>query len=201
MGSKIMKTIRLALVAVMAMLSACGPAGQELTLQPGDEPPKLDFKLLGQKEPDKALTWANFKNQVVVLDFWATSCPPCIEAIPKMNELVEAFKDKPVRFFSITYEPGHMVRPFLKKYPMQASVGIDNDFAMFRSFTAFGIPMVVLVNKAHRIAAVIHPKYLTTKVIEDVLAGKSPDVKQHEGWKDPAGAEAYFRSLIRKNGS
>ncbi len=170
---------------------------QNLTLMVGDIPPALDFKPLIPAPPDQVITWENFDNQVVVIDFWATWCLPCREAIPHFNQMVKEFKNRPVRFISITYEPAKMIKPFLEKYKLDTLIGIDNNFAMFKSYKAWGIPMVILVNQKHRIAGVIHPNYLSSDVIEEVLAGKIPKVKQHEGWPDPAGAEKYFKSLTK----
>lgn len=90
-----------------------------------------------------------------------------------------------------------MVKPFLEKYKLDTIIGIDNDFTMFKSYGAWGIPMVVIVNQKGRIASVIHPNYLTNGLIQEVLAGKIPTVKQAQAWPDPEGAEEYFRSLVK----
>jgi len=90
-----------------------------------------------------------------------------------------------------------MVKPFLEKYKLDTIIGIDNDFEMFKSYKAWAIPMVVIVNQKGRIASVIHPNYLTNELIHEVLAGKIPKVKQTQGWPDPKGAEEHFRSLIK----
>mgnify|MGYP005725484971 CR=1 FL=1 len=171
---------------------------QDLTLTVGDKAPDLNFRKMGQMNGEKNVTWEDYQNQVVIIDFWATWCPPCIESIPHLNQLTEAFKDKPVTFLSITYEPEEMLTAFLKKHPLKTIVGSDNDFAMFKSYKAWGIPMVVIVNREGFIASIVHPTKLTTEVIETVLEGKIPDVTQAKGWPDPEGAEDYFRSLIKK---
>ena len=184
------------LAVVFLLFFASFLASQELTLKVGNEPPPLDCTIIPDgKQPSP--TWEDLKDQVVILDFWATWCPPCIESIPHMNELVEAFKDKPVAFLSITYEPERMIQPFLEKHPMKSKVASDNDFKMFRSFKAFGIPTIVIVDQKRKVAAVIHPTHLTREVIETVLAGKIPGVPQAKGWPEPEGAEEYFRSLIK----
>ena len=61
------------------------------------------------------LKWTDFHGQVVVLDFWATWCSPCIESVPHLNALVIEFEDKPVKFVSITYEPESLVKAFLQE--------------------------------------------------------------------------------------
>lgn len=192
-----MRRISVMLFASLSLLLSLAAAAQNLILSVGDTPPALDFRTYQASPDDKQITWESLKERVVVIDFWATWCAPCREAIPKLNQLVEDFAGDPVTFISITYEPEKMIKPFLEKYPLKTTVGIDNDFHMFKSFKAWGIPMVIIVSQKQRIAAVIHPNYLSKEVISGVLAGKVPQVKPHEGWPDPEGAEKYFRSLIQ----
>src|SRR5436309_2703130 len=49
----------------------------------------------------KPLTAADLKGKIVVLDFWATWCGPCIASIPHNNELAKKFADKAVVFIGI----------------------------------------------------------------------------------------------------
>ena len=192
MTQRIRLVARLACVGWLVVQTA---QAESLTVEVGDNPPKLDFEILKPQPEDEGLSWESLKGQAVVLDFWATWCQPCIHAFPHLNELVETFADEPVRFFSLTYETRKKVEPFLAEHRLETTVALDNDFAMFSAFKAWGIPYIVLVSPEGVVATVIHPNYLTEEVIREVLAGKVPDVQQHEGWSDPAGAEEYFRSL------
>ena len=92
-----------------------------------------------------------------------------------------------------------MVKEFLVAHPIDGIVGLDNDFAMFKSFKAWGIPVAVIVNKKGTVAGVLHPDNLSEAVINAVLVGEAPRVKSAEPWPDPAGAEQYFRSLLKKS--
>ena len=166
-------------------------------LKVGDRPPPLEFKPYKSQE---LVDWSGLKNRVVVVEFWATWCAPCIENIPHINDLVRKFALQPVTFISVTYETEGMVGRFLKEHPLSAMIGLDNDFAMFRSFKAWGIPMAVIVNRKGRIACVLHPDNLSESVIDEVLAGKAPRVEPARPWPDPKGAEQYFRSLVKKAG-
>jgi thiol-disulfide isomerase/thioredoxin len=158
-------------------------------LQRGDAAPHLTFRTLdGHRGP----SWTALRGTVVVLDFWATWCGPCIEAIPRLNNLVQQFKGKPVRFISVTYEKDAVVRPFLEKHPLDTLVGEDIDCGMFRSYRAWGIPTVVLVGGDGRVNSVIHPNKLSAPVLELVLDGQAPAVEPAPKWHDPKGAEEYF---------
>jgi len=169
-------------------------ASEALVLQQGERAPALNFSMLNS--PAEVVSWQTVKQDVVVLDFWATWCPPCAASVPHMNALAKDFEGQPIRFISITYEPARIVKPFLEKYQMKTSVAIDHDFAMFKSYKAWGIPMIVVINKKRQVAAVLEPSTLTAAVLREIASGKIPHIPQHPGWKDPAGAEKYFRSTI-----
>ncbi len=81
--------------------------------------------LTGQQLPAFNLTDLNgnkMNNQSligkpVVINFWFTSCGPCIAEMPALNVLKEKYKDSDVVFLSITFDKKIMVLNFLKKHP------------------------------------------------------------------------------------
>ena len=162
----------------------------------GEESPPLAVSFLaGEQAP----TWSSLKGQAVILDFWATWCSPCIKSFPHLNKLVQEFAGQPVKFISLTHESLPVVREFLNDHDLKSLVAVDNDFATFRAFDAWAIPLIVLVTPEGKIAGRIHPNYLSSEIIRQVLDGSSPDVKQvPEGLFDPKGAEEHFRSQMKE---
>lgn len=90
---------------------------------------------IGQKVPDVNITGlhnykdkngksatnaklSDFKGKLLILDFWATWCSPCIAMIPKMDSLQKQFGDK-IQFLSVTYQTEKEVLPFLEKFEKQ----------------------------------------------------------------------------------
>ena len=161
-------------------------------LKLGTERPALSLQLLSGKN---APTWQALEGRVVILDFWATWCTPCIESIPRLNDLHAKFEHEKVSFFSVTYEPPQYVREFLKEHPIASEVAIDDSFETFKTFQAWGIPVIFIFDSKGKLVAAIHPKNLTAEVISAALRGEVPQVKQAVPWDDPAGAENYFRQL------
>jgi thiol-disulfide isomerase/thioredoxin len=158
--------------------------------------PPLDVRLL---DGSRAPSWRGMRGNVVVIDFWATWCAPCVAAIPHLDALKNELAGEPVRFFSVTYEPRGKAKAFLEKHPMTTTVGIDDDLKTFTSWIAWGIPMAYVIDRDGKVAAVVSPSKLTAADIRAILAGRPADVEPHPGWKDPAGAAKYFREQMIKD--
>jgi thiol-disulfide isomerase/thioredoxin len=190
-----------ALLAILTTASLCA-ADKALPNQPA---PPLRLEKLLQAPPDAVATWDALKGKVVVLEFWATWCGPCIEAVPHLNELAEEFEKQPVRFIAITDEKESVVQPFLRRKAMSAWVGLDTDRSMFKDYGVSGIPHTVIVGTNGIVAAVTHPASLSSTHIKNVLAGKSaglPKPSREEKTvaakpTDDAGPPPIFQVLIR----
>src|SRR5688572_28674235 len=97
--------IRLVLALTVAALPNQVPSrGQVPAIKIGDPAPEIKLEKLLQAplEADTAAT--SLKGKIVVLEFWATWCLPCVPAIKHMNTVAEKFKDKPVQFIAVTDE-------------------------------------------------------------------------------------------------
>ena len=160
------------LVAAIAFAASLIAGGQSTEPKAGDQPPPLKLKTLLQAPDETKASWGALKGKVVVLEFSATWCGPCVGAISHLNELADRFKDRPVQFIAVTDEDEKVIAPFLKKKPIHAWIGLDTDKSMFKDYGITGIPHTVVVDKMGRIVAITHPVELTEQVLNDVLAGK-----------------------------
>jgi thiol-disulfide isomerase/thioredoxin len=181
-------------VAAHAQTGAPAGLGTQVPMKVGATRPLIDFTTADKQHP----SWAKLRGRVVVIDFWATWCTPCLVAFPKMNALKAEFSGQPVTFYSVTYETPATEKPVLERRRLDTTVGFDNDFRTFKAFDAWGIPAVYVFDRAGKLAAVVHPDKLDDKLIRAVLAGHVPNVEQERAWSDPKGAEWYFRSLRDK---
>ncbi len=137
----------------------------------GQTAPELDIeKFLQAPEGEKSLS--ALKGKVVVLEFWATWCAPCVAAIPHLNQLNEEFRDKQVQFISVTDEGEDVIAPFLKRQEMKSWIGLDTDRSVFEAYGVKGIPRTFLINQEGIIAASLHPAGLSSDMIEKVIAGE-----------------------------
>jgi len=142
----------------------------------GESAPPLDVEKLLQA-PDAASTdWEYLKGKVVILEFWATWCAPCVKAIPILNELEARFEDEPVVFISITDEDEPTITKFMQDTTMRGWVGLDLDQSVFESYGVEGRPRTMVIDRDGRFAGWISPRKLarSPRILRDLIAGKSP---------------------------
>jgi uncharacterized protein (TIGR03435 family) len=156
----------------LADLAVCIAAKAEPSV--GDRAPLLKVTTLLQAPSGATFDPAGLKGKVVVLEFWATWCGPCILAMSHLNELADKYKNQPVQFVAITSEDEATVKDFLAKKPIKSWVALDTDKAMFTAYAVSAIPHTVMLGKDGMIAAIMFPSGVTGQFIDDLLAGKSP---------------------------
>ena len=164
---KVISVVALALTALnlFATVDENGP-------KIGDLPPEIELSETIQGLHTNEVSWSSLRGKVVVLEFWATWCGPCVKAIPHLNELIDEFKNQPVVFLSVTSEPAEKIRKFLISHPMKASIGIDKNETVRRAFGVRSIPHVVIVNAQGRIAAITHPARIQASHLREILNGE-----------------------------
>jgi thiol-disulfide isomerase/thioredoxin len=102
--------------------------------------------------------------EIVILDFWATWCGPCIRAMPILMEVAQDYSDKGVVLYAINLrEQPQMVRAFLEKQKWELKAPLDQDGAVAGLFRVRGIPQTVIVDREG--------------IIRGVHVGFSPNLK------------------------
>jgi len=181
---------------IVSMAGACAQLSLSARQpKPGEAPPALGVESLLQAPSDAQPSWGARKGKVVVLEFWATWCGPCVAAIPHLNQLADKLKDEPIQFIGITTDEEKVVRPFLRKKPIHAWIGLGTDRSMFDAYDVTAIPRTVIVDATGIIAAIIHPTDLTEGLLRDVLAGKR--IASAQLAKSTPEREALFQMVIR----
>ena len=98
---------------------------------------------------DNETTISNSENKILLFNFWATWCAPCIKEIPELIELKERFKNSlEVYFVSVDFNVKKTVPKFLKKNKLE-NLPIFNDEKLKIS-NKFGVkvmPTTVIINK------------------------------------------------------
>jgi thiol-disulfide isomerase/thioredoxin len=122
--------------------------------------PAPEFKLKDTEGKEVSLT--DLKGSVVVIDFWATWCGPCMKGLPKIDEFAKWSAGKPVKVFAInTMEndegPEQRVQKiagFWKSKGFSFPTLIDGDDQLSRAYGVQGIPFTVVIDPQGRVADV-----------------------------------------------
>jgi uncharacterized protein (TIGR03435 family) len=178
-----MKAFRLFPVTFLLLAASALPAADATPVRAqfrpghpsvGDPAPPLRLARVFGGPPAGQTSWAALRGDVVVVEFWATWCAPCVEAIPHLNRLAGEFAGQGVRFVSITDEKAEVVRKFLATHPIRGWVGLDENRATTREYRVAYIPLTVIVDRDGRIAGLTRPVHLTETVLREALAGEHP---------------------------
>jgi thiol-disulfide isomerase/thioredoxin len=108
--------------------------------------------------PDgKDISLAEFKGKVVMLDFWATWCGPCMQAIPAVQRLSEQFKDQPVAIVGVNRDKAgddSKVRKTIERKELTFHQAMDTPGTIAKSYKISAIPALILIDKEGVVRAV-----------------------------------------------
>jgi thiol-disulfide isomerase/thioredoxin len=151
-------------MTVIALLAAAaGVAVHNATVKPGKQPPpavgfqdtlaKTSFPdLAGQ--PQRLEQW---RGKVLVVNFWATWCPPCLKEIPEFIRMQAQYGSRGLQFVGVAIEPAEKVAPFAAKmgfnYPVL--VGAMDAVELLRTLgnSHGGLPFTVVFDRSGTLAA------------------------------------------------
>ncbi|MBT8133571.1 MAG: TlpA family protein disulfide reductase [Gammaproteobacteria bacterium] len=90
----------------------------------------------------------DYRGKVVVLNFWATWCPPCVEEIPSLGRLQRAFSNDDLVVLSIDIgESREDVESFLQKIPADFPVLLDPDGSTVKQWKIIAFPTTFIIDR------------------------------------------------------
>jgi thiol-disulfide isomerase/thioredoxin len=121
-------------------LAGCGPGEGPAKLQPA---PDFTLPLLD----GGSVTLSDFRGKTVIVDFWATWCPPCVFQVPELNRLYAAHRDTGdvvVIGVAVDVDGAEVVGPWVAEQKVDYRIALgDEDLAV--RFGAVGFPTLVVV--------------------------------------------------------
>ncbi len=136
----------------------------------------------------RKVSLAEQRGKVVVLDFWASWCPPCKESLPHLGRMFGDEKQENVEFFAINVgEEKDRIQSFLQAENLEVPVLLDPDGKVARQYQVKGIPKTV----------VIDPEGQVTKVFTGLGADSYEQIR--EAIKQASGRAAAAGSPAPEN--
>lgn len=100
----------------------------------------------------RAVNLADYRGRVVLLNFWASWCPPCVHEMPSMARLKTQLKDKPFEILAVNLaESALAIETFLQSHPVNFPVLLDPSGSAVKAWQVFAYPSTYLIDKQGRI--------------------------------------------------
>ena len=149
---------------------AARPGPRTATVEPDERVRRPDFQFSDQHGVVRRIS--DWDGQLLVVNFWATWCAPCIEEIPFFVELQRQYQSEGVQFVGIAVDELENVQRFAEQvsinYPTAS--GNESAFDLLKAYgnVVGGLPYTVLVDRDGGIA-VQHPGAITRTELEGAI--------------------------------
>ena len=165
----------LMLLFFLALFSEIAIAAEKEPLHPVKGTPiAAEFDLMdvdGQRH-----TLAMYRGKIVILNFWATWCPPCRFELPAMDKVWDRVKDKGVVILGINVgEDADTIFTFTADYPVTFPLLLDSDSGVTKQYPVIGLPTTFVINPQGKI---IYRAIGTRDWNEDALVNKVMELQR-----------------------
>ncbi|MCA1053834.1 TlpA family protein disulfide reductase [Rossellomorea aquimaris] len=104
----------------------------------------IDFKLSDLTGKD--VTLSQFKGKKVVVNFWATWCPPCKEEMPIMEEFYNSNREE-VEVLAINIDPQYNVKEYQQAMGLTFPILLDEDDKINKAYDILTVPTTYVINE------------------------------------------------------
>jgi uncharacterized protein (TIGR03435 family) len=142
----------------------------------GTKVPNLIFqKVLNDKDTTYKLS--DFADKVVIIDFWATWCPPCIDALPTLEALQKEFPND-VKLITVTSDNEARILKFLTKIKTGLPIALDSNEELAKIFPHRSISHTIIIDKKGIIKAVTTPLSINKDILQKVIKGETINIEE-----------------------
>ena len=151
---KVMKRVFIFMVSLLVLgtLARVNAQEKETLVKVGDDVPEFVVEMFdGQKINIKDL-----KGKIVLINFWATWCPPCQEELKRVQkEIIDRFKGKDFVFLAISREESkEQVKKFRERNGYTFPMGLDPERRIYSKFATATIPRNFIIDKKGKIVEI-----------------------------------------------
>lgn len=163
-----MKAFYTFIVFIFITLSSVTSAEEILTPLP-NKPEAPEFLLRDMNEKIKELD--DYRGKPIIINFWATWCPPCRDELPSMNRAWKKIKDEGIQMLAIDIgEDEEAISSFTKNYPIDFTILLDESSEEISNWSIRGLPTTfVLDPQGHVIYRAVGGREWDNKKILDMV--------------------------------
>jgi thiol-disulfide isomerase/thioredoxin len=152
-----MKNVLLTTVIVIGLAACAAPVDPDSGLKPA---PQFDLAAF----PEGTFNSADLEGKIVIVDFWATWCVPCIKEIPDLNEIYHAQDPETFAMIGITIQSGSHedIEPYIEELGIEYPILVGDEDVVAGFGGVIGFPTKFVVGPD----GTIYKKYLGGEVKE-----------------------------------
>ena len=100
-----------------------------------------------EDQDGKFIQLSDYKGKVVIVNFWATWCPPCRKEMPSMQRAWEILEKEDIAMLAINVgEDSDLIFAFTAEYPVEFPLIMDKTSSVVRDWKVRGLPTTYIVN-------------------------------------------------------
>jgi len=178
----IIRRLLLVMAIIFSLLGGCHT-------QEGAEGDKsLEIADTGQKAPDMPMPGIeggvvrldSFKGKVIVLNFWATWCPPCRKEMPLLESTYKRYKEKGLVILGINYnEDRERVLKFTQEMGVTFPIILDKELKLTRKYGVLSLPATFFIDKK----GIVRDQY-KGEIVEEIIATKVEPLLSESGLEE-----------------
>lgn len=131
-------------LAMIAFVGVLYVSLHDNVIKVGDSAPEFSVTTAS----GKTITNKSFPGKILVVNFWATWCPPCVEETPSLNEFAKAMAPKGLVVLGVSIDKDQKAySEFLSRYGIAYETATNPDQSISTSFGTFGWPETYLIDR------------------------------------------------------
>lgn len=149
------KIHRVLFALVLVLFCVSCHRSREEGLNPGNDAPSIDIPgIEGQK-----VTLAELEGKVVLVNFWATWCTPCVAELPALQRVYDKLKDRGFVVFAVGIDDAvDSFKEFRDEYKLNFPIGMDKEGSVKSRYKLAGVPESFLVDRKGKIVMFEDPQ-------------------------------------------
>jgi cytochrome c biogenesis protein CcmG, thiol:disulfide interchange protein DsbE len=156
-------------IAVLGFAYTISPLFEQRVVAKGDQAP--DFQIT--TDSGKVVKLNDFGGKILVLNFWATWCPPCIQEMPSLNQFADAMKDKGVVVLGVSIDRNQATyKRFVQENRLSFVTANDPEAGIAADYGTFKWPETYIIDtKGKVLEKHIGPKdWMSPEILNPIKA-------------------------------